>query len=183
MKFNHTNLGAFAKFRRQLLASLCLSVRMKQLGPHWMDFYEIWYLNFFQKMSRKLKFYWNLTGITGTLYEEQYTLLIISFSVLLRMKICQTKVAANNKTHFIFNNFFRKMYRLWDYVEKYCRPGLTNMKIWRIYIACWIPKATNTHSEYVILIAFPLQQCLHESASMLQYKYLPALLYDAPLYT
>ena len=24
--------------------------------------------------------------------------------------------------------------------------------------ACWIPKATNLHSEYVILIAFPLQQ-------------------------
>ena len=22
-------------------------------------------------------------------------------------------------------------------------------------IACWIPKATNTHPEYVILIAFP----------------------------
>ena len=30
-------------------------------------------------------------------------------------------------------------------------------------IACWIPKATNTHSEYVILTAFPLQQWLHES--------------------
>ena len=26
----------------------------------------------------------------------------------------------------------------------------------------WIPKATNTHSQYVILITFPLQQWLHE---------------------
>ena len=34
----------------------------------------------------------------------------------------------------------------------------------------WIPKATNTKSEYVILIAFPLQRSLHESASMLRYK-------------
>jgi hypothetical protein len=25
---------------------------------------------------------------------------------------------------------------------------------WPINIACWIPKATNTHSEYIILIAF-----------------------------
>jgi hypothetical protein len=25
------------------------------------------------------------------------------------------------------------------------------MTIWRMRIACWIPKATNTHSEYVIL--------------------------------
>ena len=33
--------------------------------------------------------------------------------------------------------------------------------------ACWKPNATATHSEYVILIAFPLQQWLHECASVL----------------
>jgi len=26
-------------------------------------------------------------------------------------------------------------------------------------VACWISEATNTHLDYVILIAFPLQQC------------------------
>ena len=36
-------------------------------------------------------------------------------------------------------------------------------------IACWIPKATSTHSEYVIRIAFPLQQWLQERASVLCY--------------
>ena len=36
-----------------------------------------------------------------------------------------------------------------------------------MHIACEINKAKNTHSEYVILIAFPLQQCLHERASVL----------------
>jgi len=41
------------------------------------------------------------------------------------------------------------------------------MTIWRMYIACWIPKATNTHPEYIILIAFLLQQCLHERHSTL----------------
>jgi hypothetical protein len=30
------------------------------------------------------------------------------------------------------------------------------MTIWRMRIAGWIPKARNTHSEYVIIIAFPL---------------------------
>ena len=40
-------------------------------------------------------------------------------------------------------------------------------------IACWIPKATNTHSQYVILIAFPLQQWLHERASVLRYTGCP----------
>ena len=34
------------------------------------------------------------------------------------------------------------------------------MTIWRIRIACWIPKATDTHSQYVIIIAFPLQHWL-----------------------
>ena len=28
----------------------------------------------------------------------------------------------------------------------------------RMRFVCWVPKATNTHSEYVILIAFQLQQ-------------------------
>ena len=38
--------------------------------------------------------------------------------------------------------------------------------------ACWITKATDTHSEYLTLIAFPLQQRLHERASMLRYTYI-----------
>ena len=33
-------------------------------------------------------------------------------------------------------------------------------------IACWIPEVTNTHSQYVTLIAFPLQQWLYERASL-----------------
>ena len=45
------------------------------------------------------------------------------------------------------------------------------MTIRRMRILCWIPKATNTHSEYVMLIAFPLQQWLHEGASKLRNKY------------
>jgi hypothetical protein len=34
------------------------------------------------------------------------------------------------------------------------------MTIWRMRIACWIPKARYTHLEYVILIAFARQQWL-----------------------
>ena len=30
------------------------------------------------------------------------------------------------------------------------------MTIWRMRIACWIPKATNTHSQYVTLTAFTI---------------------------
>jgi hypothetical protein len=35
-------------------------------------------------------------------------------------------------------------------------PDRPQMAIWRMRIAAWIPTATNTHSEYVLLIAFPL---------------------------
>jgi hypothetical protein len=33
--------------------------------------------------------------------------------------------------------------------------GGPQMTIWRICIAFWIPKATNTHQEYIILIGVP----------------------------
>ena len=51
-------------------------------------------------------------------------------------------------------------------------PGRTQMTVLCVRIACWIPKATTAHSEYVILIAFPLQQWLHECASVLCYTYI-----------
>jgi hypothetical protein len=37
----------------------------------------------------------------------------------------------------------------------------------RMRFACWITKATDTQSEYVILIAFPQQQWLRERTSIL----------------
>jgi hypothetical protein len=45
-------------------------------------------------------------------------------------------------------------------------------------ISCWIPKATNTHSEYVIVIAFPLQQWLHESSSVNTVRTLAVMLWN-----
>jgi hypothetical protein len=41
------------------------------------------------------------------------------------------------------------------------------MPILRMRNACWITKATSTNSEYVILITVPLQQWVHERASLL----------------
>jgi len=39
------------------------------------------------------------------------------------------------------------------------------MTIWRMRIACWITTNTDTHSEYVIFIVFPLQQWLQSRSS------------------
>ena len=52
------------------------------------------------------------------------------------------------------------------------------MAVWRILHLCWITKATNTHSEYLVFIAFPLQQWLYERAKFL--RTLP-LLFDEKL--
>jgi len=41
------------------------------------------------------------------------------------------------------------------------------MTVWRMRIVCWIPKATDTHSEHVIVIAFQPQQWLQERAAVL----------------
>jgi len=48
-------------------------------------------------------------------------------------------------------------------------PDMPQMTIWHMHIACWVTKATNTHSGYVTHIAFPLQQWLHKCARMLCY--------------
>ena len=47
----------------------------------------------------------------------------------------------------------------------------------RMRIACLIPKATDTHSKYVIIISFPLQQWLHERTSVLRYTYIAFLVH------
>jgi hypothetical protein len=49
--------------------------------------------------------------------------------------------------------------------------------IWRMCFACWITKATNTQSEYEIVIDFPIQQRLREPVSILGFTYMPVLLH------
>jgi hypothetical protein len=64
-------------------------------------------------------------------------------------------------------------------VEKYDTAGeATDDNItWRMRIARLIAKATDTHSEYIVLIAFPRQVC--ERASMLRYTYTACLVLNA----
>jgi hypothetical protein len=79
----------------------------------------------------------------------------------------QTKIVDKIKAHFTFNNLNedRATYEIkWKNIVEADRPQMT---IWRTHIACWIPKAKNTLSEYVILIAFLLQQGLHKHSSAL----------------
>ena len=84
----------------------------------------------------------------------------------------QTKVIKKIKTHILCSiTFYRKSYRLWDNVEKYCRAGQTTDDMMRAHCS-WTHKATNTLSEYVILITLPLQ---HGSTKASQCYVIPIL--------
>jgi len=49
-------------------------------------------------------------------------------------------------------------------------------------IAYWIPKATNTHSGYVIFTALRLEKWLLESASVLRFTYIACIAYNFSYY-
>jgi hypothetical protein len=76
-------------------------------------------------------------------------------------------------THILYSvTFFFKNRAVYEIMwENTVEPGMPQMTIWRMRIACWIPKAANTHSECVTPIAFSLQQWLPEYASSLCYTY------------
>ena len=108
----------------------------------------------------------------AALHEEQYTFMIISRSVLLRMKSVSDKSCIENQnTHFMFNKFYfpPKVVPLMKQRKKNTvERGKPHMTLRRTRFEYWIPKATNTHSEYVIYIACQRQQRLREGASMLR---------------
>jgi len=76
----------------------------------------------------------------------------------------QTEVVQKIKTHILCSvTFFSETRSVYQIMWKNAvERGRARMTIWGMRIGCWIPKATNTHSQYVTLIAFPLQQWLHE---------------------
>jgi hypothetical protein len=57
--------------------------------------------------------------------------------------------------------------------------GWPRMTTWRVRIECRIPKATNahTHTGCVIRIAFPLQQWMHERASILNFTFIACIVF------
>jgi hypothetical protein len=100
--------------------------------------------------------------------------MITSHTALLRMRNISDKSCRENQNTFYVQFFFflsRAVYKIvWNSMVEPDRPRMT---MWRI--ACWIPQATNTNSQYVILIAFPLQQWLYERASLFRYTYIACL--------
>ena len=82
------------------------------------------------------------------------------------------KIKANILCKYLF---FRKSCRLWENLEKCGRAGQTtdDNTIECLRFACWITKATDTHSEYVIFICSPRQHWLRERTSRYVTRTLP----------
>ena len=72
------------------------------------------------------------------------------------------------KTSFFLSENRSRYWVLWKKGDT-ARQVTDGNIIRRMRVASWIPKATNTYLECVILIAFTQQQWLHERASTLRY--------------
>ena len=106
-------IGAFAKLRKATISFVmfvCASEWNNSASTGWI-FIKFYIRVFSEKkknLSRILKFHSNLTRITGTLHEDQYTIFfIISRSVLLGIRNVSEKSCRGNKnTNCVLNNFF-----------------------------------------------------------------------------
>jgi hypothetical protein len=148
--------GTSAKLRKATISfviyvrpSVRLSVRMGILGPHGRIFikFDIWAL--FANMLRKLNFYQNLKRRKCTLYAYICTFMVVPRWILLKMRnISERSWRGNQNTYFMSYKLF-----FWNSVEKYCgkREATNDLIIRRMRYACWITKATDTHSEYLLL--------------------------------
>jgi hypothetical protein len=149
---------------------------MEQLGSHWKDFHKILYLNIFRKSVEKIKFFLKSGNITCTLPGDLCTFMMISRWILLRMKNDSDKSCRENQnTHFVFRIENRAVYEImWTKYGRVAQGTVDNI-IWRMRFARWITKATDTHSEYVIIIVSPRQQWLVDCSSILCYTYISCL--------
>ena len=154
--------GALAKLRKATISfimSVCVSVR-----PHWTT------ERIFRKSAEKIRV--SLRSCRSNSYFTWRPVHFWSYlaQFFLKWETFQTKVVEKLKIHVLCSVTFlgnRQVCEiLWENIVEPVRPQMT---IRRMRIACWIPKATNTHSKYVILIVFPLQQWSHEGPLVLRY--------------
>jgi len=137
------------------------SIRMEQLGSHWKDFHEIWHFSIFRKSIEKIQ-----VSLKSARNNKHFTWspirIFLSYLAhfFLEREMFQTRFKKKSKHISCSIAFFSKImpFIRWKNIVE---PGRPQKTIRRMRIACWINKDTDTHSEYVIIIAFPLQQWLH----------------------
>jgi hypothetical protein len=153
---------------------------MEQFISHWTDFHEIWYFSIFQNSVEKIEISLKSDKNQGYFTWRSILIFDLSYQFFLEWETFQVNVCRKNQnTHFVFSIFLSFFFEnpavyelMWKNIVRRSRP---QMAIWRIRVACWIPKGTNTQSEYVIITPFPLQHWLHELTSMLRYTHIAVI--------
>jgi hypothetical protein len=170
-------LGTFAKLRKPTISFFMSGCpcfypsACNNSAPTRLIFVESGIWGFFENLSRKLKFRWNLSRITGALH-DRCTVMKISRWILLRMRSVWDKSCRENQnTHFMFSSLFfprRKLCRLWkkcgenvvepdiphdDMAHAHCMPD--NLR----------PQTHTISSTYCL----SMQQWLRERASLLRW--------------
>ena len=79
--------------------------------------------------------------------------MIVPRSFIPRIRNISGKSYVENRNTFSVIFFDHAVYEI--LLKSTLEADRTQMTIWCMHVAYWITKATNTHSEYVILIAFP----------------------------
>ena len=88
----------------------------------------------------------------------------------------QTKFVEKIKTYLFSINFFLKNLAVYEIMWKsVIDPYRSQITIFLMRLACWISKATDIHSEYVLIIVFHLQKWFRERVSILRYAYTASL--------
>ena len=183
-----SSLGALENCGKRLsfVMSVCTSIRMEQLVSHWTVFHEILYLSIFRKTVEKSKVWWEYDNSNRYFTWRRMYIYDNIFLNLLRMRNC-SNIVETIRTHIScsvtslssFHSPNCTVYEILWIMEEYgsAQQATNDNIMWHMHFACLVTKATNTPSEYAILIAFPRHQWLSEHARMLRYTYIACLVW------
>ena len=114
-------LGAFAKLPKATVSfvmSACLSVRMEQLGSHWMYFHEIRHLSIFRKYLEKIPVLLKSDKNSGAVREDlcKYT---VSRCIIFRMRNVSNKTCRKkSKRLFYVQKLFSENCAVYEVIRK-----------------------------------------------------------------
>jgi hypothetical protein len=155
-------LSRFAELRKATIIfvmSVCLSVRVHGTTRlpldrfSWNLIFEC-FLTFSKKIQASLKCDRNNGYFT---WRHIYIYDNMSLKFFIMESISDKSCRGRHNTNFVFSNFFPNIVPFMDNVEKHGRDrqATHDNTIRRMRVACYITKATDTHSEYATLVTFP----------------------------
>jgi len=120
---------------------------MEHLGFHWADFHELWYWSIFRKYVEKTEVSLKPDKNNGQICDN------ISMNSFCNEKMFRHSCREKKTRVLCSVTFLRKCCRFWGKVEGDGRVRQTTDGniIRRARFACWITKATDTHSAATIV--------------------------------